>query len=119
MTRTQRTFERLVQILYAQLLAALEVAIHERVVELDDPVRDLLMRSGDRREIGRLLGRGEKTVRDGSALACGQVQRQTFAAEALPDVGYHALEVRRAGVDLVHDDEPAELAFRRRSHHPL
>ena len=107
------------QIPARELLALLEVAIHQRIVELHHPVGNLAVRGRDRGEIRRFLRRREEAVGDRFAAPRWQVQRQALSAEALPDVGEHALEIRAARVDLVHDDQPAELALGRGRHDSL
>ncbi len=119
MPAAQRSLERLVQLLDRDFLALLEVAVHQLVVELDDAIGDLVVRRSDRREIGRFARGREQAVGDGLAVAGREVHGQALLAEYPPDFLEHLLQVDAARVDLVDDDEPAELALGGRRHHAL
>ena len=112
----QRLLERRVQ-LRRRDLALLEVQRHQLLVDLDDLVDQRAVRVGDRREIG--FARGiEEAVDDALAAVGGQVDRQAFLAERRLDRAQNARQVDVLGVDLVDDDQPAQLALGRPFHHP-
>ena len=97
----------------------LEVQRHELLIELHDLVDDLRMRRIDRGEI-RLAAVGLKeAVHHGVAAAGGQIQRQAFAAAGLVQLREHVAAVGVAAVDLVDDDDPAQLALARELHEAL
>src|SRR5690606_24220256 len=67
--------------------------------------------SRDGREVRRLLRRAEEAIRDGSAAARGQVQRQAARPEHAPDRFERGFRIGVDGVDLVDDDEAADAAL--------
>ena len=119
MAFAQRLLERIVQLLRRELLALLEVQRHQLLVDFDDLVDDLGMRSRDRGEVRLRAARREKTVDHRSFRPGGQIERQAFTPEGLAQLGQHPLRSRIAAVDLVDDDQPAQPAIARELHHPL
>ena len=71
------------------------------------------------REVGRAAARLKEAVDDLGAALGGQVERQAFAPELLAHLRERLLDVRLAAVDLVDDDEAAQLALLREIHHAL
>ena len=119
MPLAQRLLERIVQLLGGELLALLEVERHELFIELDDLIDDLRMRRLDRGEIRRAAVGLKEAVHHAVAAAGGQIQRQAFAATRFAQLLQHVGAVGVAAVDLVDDDEPAQLALARKLHEAL
>ena len=94
-------------------LAALEVGLGERFIDLDDLLLDLLVGIFDRAEHGRgavgLLGLED--VDDVLAAGRGQVDRQAFHAESVADAFDESFEVDVVLVDLVDHDRPGQVAL--------
>ena len=117
MTFAQRFFERCVKLVRRDFLALLQVLRHQRLVDLDHLVDERLVRLCHRPEIGLAAGI-EKAVDDALATVGGQVDRQAFAAERRAHGSERRLRVDVVGIDLVDDDQPAQLARSAPRHHP-
>jgi hypothetical protein len=61
----------------------------------------------------------EEAVDHAVATTCRQVERQAFRSKRLAQLLQHIRAVRVAAVDLVDDEEPAQLAFACKLHHAL
>src|SRR5205823_1434894 len=82
-------------------------------------IDDLRMRRFDRGKIRRAAVGLKEAVHHGVAAAGGQIQRQAFAAAGLVQLREHVAAVGVAAVDLVDDDDPAQLALARELHEAL
>ena len=69
------------------------------------------MRRFDGGEIRGLAVRLKETIDDGAAAFARQVQRQAFSAERFAQLFQHFFGTGIAAVDLVDDDEAAQLAI--------
>ncbi len=119
MPLAERLLKRVVELLRRQLLALLEVQRHQLLVDLDHLVDDLGMRGRHRIEVGLRRAGSEEAVDDAAAAVDGQIHRQALAAERFAQIREHLLGPGVLAVDLVHDDEAAQLAVAREFHHPL
>ncbi len=119
MPLAERLLKRVVELLRRQLLALLEVQRHQLLVDLDHLVDDLGVRGRHRGEVGLRLAGREEAVDDAAAAVGRQVERQALAAERFAQLGQHLLGLRVLAVDLVDDDEAAQLAVAREFHHAL
>src|SRR4030095_7459337 len=81
MSGAQRAFDRLVQLIRAQPLALLEVELHQRIVHLDHLIDELIVRGGDRTEIGVACWRRKETVDDAAPVIDREVEWQALRAE--------------------------------------
>ena len=115
----QRLLERVVQLLGRDLLALLQVKRHEPLIELDHLVDDLRVRRLDRGEVGRPSVRLEEAVHHRIPAPGRQVERQALAAKVLAQLLQHFRAVRILAVDLVDDDEAAQVALARELHETL
>ena len=116
MTFAQRLFERRVQLIRFDL-ALLEVDRHQLLVDFDNLVDQGAMRRLDRGKIG-LAGRIEKAVDDTLATFRRQIDRQALAAESRLNRRQQRRQIDILGIDLVDDDQSAQLALGRPFHHP-
>ena len=119
MPLAERLLKRVVELLRRQLLALLEVQRHQLLVDLDHLVDDLGMRGSDRIEVGLRRAGFEEAVDDAAATVDGKIHRQALAAERFAQLRQHLLGPGVLAVDLVHDDQPAQLAVAREFHHAL
>ena len=117
-TAPEGPFEGVVELLQRDIFA-FQVHHHEVVVQFHDLVDDLCMGFLDGREIGCGIGRFEEAVGHGSAAIGREVDGQATPAKSLDDRRRHTFEVRIRRVDLVDDDQPAEIALGSGLHHPL
>ena len=113
MAFTQGLLEWVVQLIGIERLALLEIERHQRFVDLDHLIDDVLVRLGDRGDRGlcRMVGL-EETVDDAGAIMRRQVDRQAFGAECLDDPVHKGTEIHGVAVDLV-DHDHAAFAGRR------
>ena len=110
--------ERIVELLAGEArFAVVEIMAHHGLVDLDDLIDDVLVRVGDRREIG-FAARLEEAVDDAGALVRGQIDRQALAAEFVAKRLDHAFEIDAVVIDLVDDEHAAEIALPRAVHEP-
>ena len=107
------------QLFRRQVLALLQVEFHQGLVHLDHLVDDAAMGLLDAGEVGRGAAGLKETVHDPLAAVGGQVDGQALGAEGVADLRGEASEVNPLGVDLVDDDDPAQLALLGRGHHAL
>ena len=115
MAFAQRLLERRMQ-LVRRNLALFEIQRHQLLVDLDHLVDQRTVRVGNGREIGFAIGI-EEAVDDLLSAPGGQVDRQALLAERRLDCSQHLRQVDIFGVDLVDDDEAAQLALGRPIHH--
>ena len=118
MAFAQALLERVVQFIAGQsLFPEIEVMLHHRLVDLDDLVDDLLVPLGNRAEIA-LAFRVAEAVYDPRAMIRRQVQGQALGTESLAQFLQSAGVVGTVVVDLVDDDDPAQVAGPGVLHHP-
>jgi hypothetical protein len=121
MAFAQALFERIVQFLAGEsVFAEVEVVVHHRLVHFDHLVEDLLVPIGDGAEIGVAFGdlaAVTEAVDDALSVVGGQVEWQQLRAEGFAQVVQHARRVCVVVVDLVDDDDPAQVARLRVLHH--
>ena len=117
-TAPEGPFEGIVELFQGDFLA-FQVHHHEVVVQFHDLVDDLRMGFLDGGEIGCGIGGLEEAVGHGRAAVGGEVHGQAAPAEGIDDRRQHTLEIRIRRVDLVDDDQPAEIALGGGLHHPL
>ena len=118
MAFAQALLERVVQLLPGQArFAVVEVAAHDGLVDLDDLVDDVLVRGGGRREI-RLTARFEKAIDHRAAPLRGQIDWQALVAELVAQRFGDTFEVDAVVVDLVDDQDAAQVALFGAFHQP-
>ena len=119
MTLAQRPLERVVEPIRIERLALvqLQVALHQRLVDLDHLIHDAGMGFVHRREVGRPVTGCKEAVHHLRATARGQVDGHALAAEDLGEIREQRLQVELFGVDLVHHHHTGESARGRRLHH--
>ncbi len=113
---TQSALERGVQLLGVDL-PLLEIEGHQVLVHLDHLIDECTVRLFHRGEIG-IARRVEEAVHHFGAAFRRQVDGQTLLAERFLQVREQSRQVHVLGIDLVHDEEPTEIALRRPLHHP-
>ncbi len=107
------------QLLGLQLLTLLQVDFHQGLVHLDHLVDDAAVGLGDVREIGGRAAGLKEAVDDLFAAIRRQIDGQAFGAEGVADLSGEVFQVHPLGIDLVDDDEAAQLAILCDRHHAL
>ena len=115
----QGLLEGVVELLRGQLLALLQVELHELFVHLDHLVDDLAVGLLDGGEVRTLAAGLEEAVDDPLAAVRRQVDGQALGAEGVLDLRGQVLQVHALGVDLVDDDHAAQVAVVCRLPHAL
>ena len=97
--------------------AFLQIALHRGIVDLDHLLDQLAVDVGNGQEVG-LAGVVVEAVDHAAAGLRWQVDRQHLGAERFLQTRQQRLQVEVVLVDLVDDDQPAQVAGARRLHHP-
>ncbi len=119
MALTQGLLKRVVELLRREFLALLQVDGHQPLIYFDHLVEDLRVCRCHRREVHRIAVRLEKAVGHRRAALCGQIQRQTLRPERIAHLLQHAGGIGVPTVDLVDDDEAAQLPLACEVHEAL
>ena len=119
MALAQGLLEGVVQLFRRQVLALLQVDLHQGLVHFDHLVDDPAMGLLDAGEVGRGAAGLKETVHHPPAAIGREVDGQALRAEGVADLRGETGEVNPLGVDLVDDDDPAQLALLGRGHHAL